>query len=392
MKSVRFSLLIAAILLICAACSEDSKAPTIPRGATLSSAARRAKPLSREDLKSLGNFDSLSADSLVTLIRRTDGRVAVGIKDAGSTVGYVRGHGRTTSEASFVSARKALEALGLEIRFALDRVSAIAGQIPYEEIRPGLIEAIRKNPSIWYVHPDVPVFPLSSGASVQTASCGSNLDSEQIYPWGVERIQAPLAWKNSTGAGQVLQVIDLGVDESHPDLTISSSASYCGTGCSAKDDVDGHGTRVTGIGAAKKDEKGVVGVAPDVTIANQRVCSGTCPASNVSNALNDVPSDGVVNMSLETDKLPTLVNAIDNAYSLKNIVLVAGAGNLHLGETNTDTLAYPASDFHVIAVAATNASDAFYKEPPTRLHTWPRRRRCFASRIRPGRMSRSGIA
>ncbi len=92
----------------------------------------------------------------------------------------------------------------------------------------------------------------------------------QTVPWGVDRIDADLAWPaGNTGKGVKVAILDSGIDATHPDLVLAGGVNYAGW---AKDgstnpadwtDKHGHGTHVAGIVAARNNDIGVVGVAPE---------------------------------------------------------------------------------------------------------------------------------
>ncbi|RLE28487.1 hypothetical protein DRJ54_06460 [Candidatus Acetothermia bacterium] len=91
------------------------------------------------------------------------------------------------------------------------------------------------------------------------------------YQWGLDIVGAEDAWAHATGDGIVVAVIDTGVDGTHPDLqgkVIDGYDPYNNVNIPAgsDSDTDGHGTHVAGIIAAKNDDKGIVGLAPDALI------------------------------------------------------------------------------------------------------------------------------
>jgi subtilisin family serine protease len=91
--------------------------------------------------------------------------------------------------------------------------------------------------------------------------------------WGLEMVRAPAAWSTSTGVGAVVAVIDTGVQHDHPDLggRLLGGFDFVG-GDSTPTDGDGHGTHVTGIVAANRDNgEGITGVAPGARILPLRV-------------------------------------------------------------------------------------------------------------------------
>jgi len=92
-------------------------------------------------------------------------------------------------------------------------------------------------------------------------------------------------WDDYRGGGITIAVIDDGIEYSHPDLVANSDPSlgdnlvgHETTGAddgNVVDSDDKHGTTVAGVIAADDDGQGVVGVAPDATIASMRIGFGS---------------------------------------------------------------------------------------------------------------------
>ena len=75
------------------------------------------------------------------------------------------------------------------------------------------------------------------------------------------------AWDVTTGGSTVVAVIDTGADLTHPDLNIySAGAKNCSIGAINANDMNGHGTHVSGTIGAIDNGTGVVGVAPGARI------------------------------------------------------------------------------------------------------------------------------
>lgn len=114
-------------------------------------------------------------------------------------------------------------------------------------------------------------------------------------------------------------------------------------------DGTGHGTAVAGIIAAKDDDEGIIGIAPDVTLYSVKVFDQTneAPVSRIIEGIywaigHDID---IVNMSFGTQvNSYALHQAIQDAYA-EGMLLVAAAGN---GEQ----IEYPAAYHEVIAVGA----------------------------------------
>ena len=122
--------------------------------------------------------------------------------------------------------------------------------------------------------------------------------------WGMEAINAPEVWENTTGSSDVyVAVLDSGIDSSHTDLAANIATEYSrayvvnsdGT-VSYNDNYQdaasiGHGTHVSGtIGAVGNNGEGVAGVNWTTKIIMFKIVnsSGDVPASLVIAALQRV--------------------------------------------------------------------------------------------------------
>ncbi|MEN8615249.1 S8 family peptidase [Dehalogenimonas sp. THU2] len=179
----------------------------------------------------------------------------------------------------------------------------------------------------------------------------------QITPWGIDRIDASLAWNTSTGSGVKVAVLDTGIDLTHPDLNVAGSYNAINSRKSANDD-NGHGTHVAGTIGANNNDFGVVGVAPGVTLYAVKVLdrSGSGWVSDIIEGIewcmvNDIQ---VINMSLGSASESTIFHkTVTDAYEA-GIIIVAAAGNDGDGLNQPE---YPAAWPEVIAVSATDKSD-----------------------------------
>jgi thermitase len=188
--------------------------------------------------------------------------------------------------------------------------------------------------------------------------------------WGLAQIGAPAAWTKTTGAGIVIGVVDTGVDERHEEL---AGRVVAGTGCNGSGgdpanckggpaDVHGHGTHVSGIAAATRDNgRGVAGVAPDASLVVARAFSdnGRGNPEDVIAGIKWVVDHGakVVNLSLGEALFVTsatlgsgLKEGIDYAWSHGAVPVVA-SGNADLFGLGIGSNEY--GDLNALVVGAT---------------------------------------
>jgi subtilisin family serine protease len=94
----------------------------------------------------------------------------------------------------------------------------------------------------------------------------------ETVDWGLALLRVPDAWRHSQGAGIRVAILDTGIDEAHPDLmdAVEHARDFTGSRRGAIDG-NGHGTHVAGIVAARRNEDGVVGVAPECRLIVAKV-------------------------------------------------------------------------------------------------------------------------
>ncbi|WP_045742006.1 S8 family peptidase [Actinoplanes rectilineatus] len=198
-------------------------------------------------------------------------------------------------------------------------------------------------------------------AEVSALDVPADNDPYRGQQWDLGKIRVGDAWKQSTGAGVVVAVLDTGVDAAHPDLAGHVLDGYDAITDSAGGgtDTQGHGTHVAGtIAAATGNGVGVAAVAPDVRILPVRVLGtdGTGYMSDTAEGIIWAADHGaqVINMSLGASaKVTAVTNAIAYARS-KGVTVVAAAGN---SRAQGSPVNYPGADAGVIGVAATDSTD-----------------------------------
>ncbi|MEA3307563.1 MAG: S8 family serine peptidase, partial [Elusimicrobiota bacterium] len=114
--------------------------------------------------------------------------------------------------------------------------------------------------------------PLSSPKATE-----SKEEQKGEIPWGIARVDAETAWNTTTqGEGAKVAILDTGATFSHPDLSVNYNGGFNAIKPELPPTDDhGHGTHVAGTIAAIKDDKGVVGVAPNATIYGVKVLDGS---------------------------------------------------------------------------------------------------------------------
>jgi subtilisin family serine protease len=235
---------------------------------------------------------------------------------------------------------KLVKAHGGEIKYQYNTISAIAVSLPEKAIN-----ALENNPNVGYIEEDVevhiskkPILPVTS---------------DDIYPWGVDRVEADLVHNYTAyrGFGVNVSIIDTGIYYPHPDL----NDNYCGgydfvNGDDDPLDDNGHGTHVAGTIAAVDNDLGVIGVAPEANLYAVKALNkrGAGYTSDVIAAIEWAVANhmDVISMSLGSDKdEQSLHNACD-AANASGVTIVAAAGN------DASDVDYPAAYDSVIAVSA----------------------------------------
>ena len=231
----------------------------------------------------------------------------------------------------------------------LDLIGAKAVYLP-----PKAEAALARQAGVLRIDDDVVVEALIRGG---IAAKPTPTQPSEVLPWGVDRIDADLVWGTTTGDPIKVAIVDTGIDVKHPDLidNLKGGVSAVGYTSSYNDD-NGHGTHVAGIAAAIDNEIGVIGVGPKIDLYAVKVLNrrGSGYLSDVIEGLDWAISNGmqVVNMSLGTASNVLLFQEAVQRVNAAGIVQVAAAGN------NYGAVIYPAAYSEVIAVSATDSSDA----------------------------------
>ena len=218
------------------------------------------------------------------------------------------------------------------------------------------------------------------GVIASAAAAPPNDPLYASYQWGPQQIRAEQAWSTSRGAGQVIAIVDSGIDLAHPDLAgkIAGGATFtgcastgpCGNGDWESGGAGGqppspHGTHVAGIAAATTGNGiGIAGVAPDARLLAVKVLTEEGGSfEEIAAGIRWATDNGadVINMSLGalpgvqalaiTGLIADTREAVAYAVS-RGVVVIAAAGN-----DFASICGEPAFDPNILCVVATDRNE-----------------------------------
>ncbi|HEX4132391.1 MAG TPA: S8 family serine peptidase [Pirellulales bacterium] len=111
------------------------------------------------------------------------------------------------------------------------------------------------------LNPSAPIFRLPPW------KCEATYRPEElseVVDWSLAAYHVPDQWKTTMGQGVKVAILDTGIDAQHPDLAAAIDTLEDFTGSLfGPADRQGHGTHTSGTLAARRNGRGVVGVAPE---------------------------------------------------------------------------------------------------------------------------------
>lgn len=183
---------------------------------------------------------------------------------------------------------------------------------------------------------------------------------EEVLGTGLEELGVPKLWPYATGKGVKVAIFDSGIDAHHEDLegAVKGSVNFTPD---PDADVFGHGTHCAGIVGARRNDRGITGVAPDCDLYSVKVVDDTGGAEYawlvqgfqwaIANQMD------VVSCSIAGRVFDERLAGVVEATHARGTVIVAAAGNFgfRVGE---DSTGYPARLPEVIGVGALNDEQA----------------------------------
>lgn len=180
------------------------------------------------------------------------------------------------------------------------------------------------------------------------------LATAETIDWGLRLLNIPPLWQETKGEGIKVAVLDTGIALEHPDLkpAVLDARDFTRSS-SGPSDVQGHGTHVAGIVAARRNAHGIVGVAPMAKILAAKVLNdeGTGSSDEIVAGIRWATEAGADILSLSLGSPapdPDIHLALVSAIHQGKFVITA-AGN---EGPDLDTVGYPAGYPEMVAVGS----------------------------------------
>lgn len=269
----------------------------------------------------------------------------------------------------------AVEAAGGTVTFSHARtgIAAVSSDSPNfaaNAMKSGALQSVDQDVVLQWVEPGTTVEFEESATVVDPSN-----DRFAPLQWSLSAVNAPAAWaKELTGRGVRVAILDGGLYNAHPDLAANvdtaASKSFAPGLYNSDTGTFWHGTHVAGIVAARDNNIGVVGIAPEATLIGVKVLHNGSGAFSwiirgILYASDPIIEGGagadIINMSLGADfprtgngqLLGAMAKTLNYAAS-RGVLAVSSAGNdgYDLGQLRNVTTV-PAESGSGVAVSAT---------------------------------------
>jgi subtilisin family serine protease len=232
---------------------------------------------------------------------------------------------------------KDIDKLLKSYNIASDNVVAVYDAVLYgfcATLSDEQVNTLKRDPRVNLIEKDQPVSLQGNIDFVENSK--QNKILAQTTPWGITAVGGSVNATTSTG---VAWIVDSGIDLDHSDLNVNASlgANFVTSGNDAttKDDLNGHGTHVAGIVAAKNNTIGSIGVCAGATVIPVKVFNyqGSGTMSQIISGLNFIKNNlvsgkiNVVNLSLGGSGYTSLDNAVGNLANAGAYVVIAAGNN-----------------------------------------------------------------
>lgn len=223
------------------------------------------------------------------------------------------------------------------------------------------IAGLKSSPDVLSVDPVVERHLLAVAPAFAPHATGNPLALAQTVPYGIDLIHAREVWPHARGANVNVAIFDTGIATDHPDLfaNIAGGFNTLTRGTNFLDD-HGHGSHVAGTVAARDNDFGVVGVAPEARLWSVKVlgADGTGTNENVIVAADWVLAkkkalggNWIISMSLGSGETSPPEEAAFRRLRDNEVLCVAASGN-----GGAYALDYPAAYASVLSVGAVDSS------------------------------------
>jgi serine protease len=250
--------------------------------------------------------------------------------------------------------RNTVTAAGGEIHHQFDRIDAMAVTVTER-----WASRLAKDPNVVSVYPDAKRYLAADPMQAAVPVPAGDPYTEQVVPFGIDAVQAPLAWAaGADGEGITVCIIDTGLYVAHEDIddnfVIGGFSQDPDTTSTWDMDGYGHGTHVAGTVSAANNDVGVIGVSPGLVNLYMVKVFGQDGLWTTSSDLaaaafkcQEIGAD-IISMSLSGSAGPgPAERKVFDALYEDGILSVAAASN-----DGTRQRVFPASYDSVISVAA----------------------------------------